>query len=379
MVSQASRSVLYLLLALGSFSSGLSARSNLVSSSNAQFKIVGLHAQSVSYVEELSQHVVQVAERYLDRSALQFPQSILVSLKPEEFAEFKVDYQIRVGRRGFVNLDLRWEKDLSLRTTCHALAEALLVRYSIYKNGLDGPSVLPAWPASAIGTTAYLRLRPAESKRLGDWIDPAATRNLELLLARKWGKAVADANGYALLRAMKASGIQRGNIRKLMAQSIAGVNIAPAIKVLSQSDDPSVPEHDLVEWWQRSLEGLQRPELGIVDTMTVSRDWLQALSDLSGVEGEGVNLATIWDRREDEAMREFIEARYEILLLRIVSVNPAYFNAARSLGALFETYLSEESKRHRYMHGMATFLGDFEDAKDLEDLVLRNLSVAQDQ
>ena len=78
-------------------------------------------------------------------------------------------------------------------------------------------------------------------------------------------------------------------------------------------------------------------------------------------------------------MREFIEARYEILLLRIVSVNPAYFNAARSLGALFETYLSEESKRHRYMHGMATFLGDFEDAKDLEDLVLRNLSVAQDQ
>jgi hypothetical protein len=379
MVSQASRSVLYLLLALGSFSSGLSARSNLVSSSNAQFKIVGLHAQSVSYVEELSQHVVQVAERYLDRSALQFPQSILVSLKPEEFAEFKVDYQIRVGRRGFVNLDLRWEKDLSLRTTCHALAEALLVRYSIYKNGLDGPSVLPAWPASAIGTTAYLRLRPAESKRLGDWIDPAATRNLELLLARKWGKAVADANGYALLRAMKASGIQRGDIRKLMAQSIAGVNIAPAIKVLSQSDDPSVPDHDLVDWWQRSLERLQQPELGIVDTMTVSRDWLQALSDLSGVEGEGVNLATIWDRREDEAMREFIEARYEILLLRIVSVNPAYFNAARSLGALFETYLSEESKRHRYMHGMATFLGDFEDAKDLEDLVLRNLSVAQDQ
>ena len=379
MVSQASRSVLYLLLALGSFSSGLSARSNLVSSSNAQFKIVGLHAQSVSYVEELSQHVVQVAERYLDRSALQFPQSILVSLKPEEFAEFKVDYQIRVGRRGFVNLDLRWEKDLSLRTTCHALAEALLVRYSIYKNGLDGPSVLPAWPASAIGTTAYLRLRPAESKRLGDWIDPAATRNLELLLARKWGKAVADANGYALLRAMKASGIQRGDIRKLMAQSIAGVNIAPAIKVLSQSDDPSVPDHDLVDWWQRSLERLQQPDLGIVDTMTVSRDWLQALSDLSGVEGEGVNLATIWDRREDEAMREFIEARYEILLLRIVSVNPAYFNAARSLGALFETYLSEESKRHRYMHGMATFLGDFEDAKDLEDLVLRNLSVAQDQ
>lgn len=373
MASPVIRRALLPVLAFGFISSLLSAKSNLISAGNSQFEIVGLHAQSVSYVEELSQYVVQISERYLDRRALQLPQRILVSLKPEEFAEFKVDYQIRVERRGIVNLDLRWENDLSLRTTCNALADALLVRYSIYSNGLDSSPVSPAWPATAIGTVAYLSLRPAESSLLGDWIDPAATPDLESLLARKRGGPATDVNGYALLLAMKASGIQRGDIKKLIAQSIAGVNIAPALKVLSQSDDPSVSEHDMVGWWQRYLKRLQRPDIGKVDTLEASRAWLEALSDLSGVEGDGVNLASLWNRREDGAMREFIEARYEILLLRIASVNPAYFNAARSLGALFETYLSEDSQRHRYMHRLATFLGDFEDAKDLEELVLKNL------
>lgn len=373
MAAQASKRFLYLLLSVGSFLSGLSAKSELISASNTQFEIVGLHAQSVTYIDELSQYVVQIAERSLGRNALQFPQRILVSLKPEEFAEFESDYQVRPEPRGSVSLDLRWEKDLSLRTTCLAIADALLVRYSILINGVDGQSVLPAWPATAIGTSAYLSLRPAESIRLGDWIDPAATPDLESLLARKWDKPAADANGYALMLALKASGIRRGDIRNLITQSIAGVNIAPALKVLSQSNDPLESERDPVGWWQRFLEELKHADQGRIDTMQVSREWLQDLSDLSGVDGKGVNLATIWDQREGEALRELIEARYEILLLRIVSVNPAYFNAARSLGTLFESLLSEDSKRHRYMHRVVTFLGDFEDAKDLESLVLKNL------
>ena len=74
-------------------------------------------------------------------------------------------------------------------------------------------------------------------------------------------------------------------------------------------------------------------------------------------------------------MRSLIEARYEILKIRIMRVNPAYFNAARSLGALYETYLKGE-KRHKYIHGLTAFLGDFEDGKALEETVQESLSEA---
>ncbi|MDP4880171.1 MAG: hypothetical protein NWR36_09835, partial [Opitutales bacterium] len=61
-----------------------------------------------------------------------------------------------------------------------------------------------------------------------------------------------------------------------------------------------------------------------------------------------------------------IQARYELIKLRMEIVNPAYFNAARSLGALYETALDESTASHRFMHALVNYLGDLEDAKQLE-------------
>lgn len=374
MASAKSKVSLCALLALIVLVSGLSANSKLESAGNAQFEVVGFQARSVSYVEELSQHVVDVAERYLDPNALRFPQRVLISLRPSDFVEFEGDYFVRVGERGFVNLDLRWEEPLSLRTTCQALAEALLVRYSIFNYGEDGPGFLPIWPATAIGTKAYLSLRPAHSQLVADWLDLLATPSVESLLQRKWGDPVADANGYALLFSIESSGIDRGDVRKLVAQSIAGVDIAAALKVLTEPSDPLARGVELEDWWRVSLERLLAPDEAVMETMEASRIWLEALSDLSRAGKEDLNLARIWNERENEGLRDLIEARYEILRLRILRVNPTYFNAARSLGALFETYLSDDAKRHRYIHRLTAFLGDFEDAKRLEEVVVKALA-----
>jgi len=353
------------------------AQNNLHSAGNAQFEIVGLHGRSVSYVDELSRHVVKVAERYLDREALQFPQRILVSLKPEDYVDFEGDYVVRAGERGFVNLDFRWEEPLSLRRTCRALSEALLVRYSVFNYGEDGPGFLPDWPAAAIGTKAYLSLRPAESKRLSDWLDPEATPDMESLLQRKWSDAVADANGYAFLLAMEQSGLERKWVRGLMAQSLSGVNISEALASLIQRGDPVAESLSLNEWWRRSFIQLLAPLEEPMETMEVSRVWIEALADLSNTEFAELDLSRLWDERDNPALRELIQARYEIVRLRIVRVNPAYFNAARSLGALFETYLNAE-KRHKYVHGLTGFLGDFEDSKELEEAVVRALQGEKD-
>ncbi|PXA03969.1 hypothetical protein DDZ13_10045 [Coraliomargarita sinensis] len=340
----------------------------LRSAGNAQYEIIGLDARSVSYVDELSSHVVKVAERYLDAGALQFPQRILVSLKPEKYAEFEGDYQVRVGERGFVNLDLRWEASLGLRTTCRALTEALLVRYSVLNYGDEGPNFLPEWPVAAIGTKAYLSLRPAQSIKLAAWLAPESTPTVATLLQRKWKDTIEDSNGYALLWAMEQIGLPRPKVRTLMGQSLAGLDISEALLSLIQPADPAAGSLTLDEWWTASWVGLLTPADEPMETMVVSRLWIGALADLSNTEFKELNLSQLWDERENEALRELIEARYEILRLRIVRVNPAYFNAARSLGALFETYL-RGTKRHKYVHRLTGFLGDFEDSKVLEEAI----------
>lgn len=348
--------------------SSLDARSELRSASNAQFEIVGLDARSVNYIEELSRHVVEVAGRYLDRSAFQFPQRILVSLKPPEYVDFEGDHSVRFRERGFVNLDLRWEKSLELLTTCRALSEALLVRYSIFNHGQAGPDALPRWPATAIGTKTYIVLRPAQSMRLIDWTEFSATPTVESLLRRKWNDPAADLNGYLFLQAMERGGLDRRRVSYLMAQSIAGQNITEELAARVLSNSPTAENLGLDDWWLASFEQLVAPAVEAIETMEVSRRWIEALADFSNTELKNLNLVRLWDERDNEALSGLIEARYEILKLRIVRVNPAYFNAARSLGLLFEAYLSGE-KKHKYIFSLSVFLGDFEDSKALQEKV----------
>lgn len=362
------------LLAIALQTSAFSAERKIATAENAQFEVVGLHTRSVSYVEDLSDYVVEIAARYLDREAMQFPQRILVSLKPEDYVDFEGNYIVRIGERGFVNLDIRWEASLSLLTTCRALSDALLVRYSIFNYGESAPEALPQWPAAAIGTRAYMSLRPAQSRRLADWLDITATPTVEALFQRRWNGPERDANGYALLLAMQASGVERRAIRSLMAQSIAGVDVVPVLTQLIQSGGPTTESVELNDWWRVSLQQLLEPAEELMETMAASRQWIGALADFSDADIDEMNLKQIWNERETEAVRDLIEARYELLKLRIIWVNPAYFNAARSLGALFETYLLGD-RRHMYMHRLASFLGDFEDAKVLEEAVSKALEV----
>lgn len=347
-------------------------RSELHTALNAQFEIVGLHSRSVSYVEDLSQHVVAVAARYLDPGALQFPQRILVSLKPPEYVDFEGDYTLRFASRGFVNLDIRWDSSTRLLTTCRALSEALLLRYSIFNYGQSGPDFLPKWPATALGTKAYLMLRPAQSRQLSRWTDWSASPSLVSLLRRKWNEPAADLNGYLFLLAMEGD-MERRNVRALMGQSIAGANIAEALATQLPAPAPEAEPLSVDAWWRVSFFKLQAPPEGAMETMAVSRTWIEALADLSNSELKDLNLARLWNERENAELRSLIEARYEIIKLRIARVNPAYFNAARSLGALYETYLMGE-RRHKYIFNLSVFLGDFEDSKALEAKVTEALN-----
>jgi hypothetical protein len=58
-----------------------------------------------------------------------------------------------------------------------------------------------------------------------------------------------------------------------------------------------------------------------------------------------------------------LSARREIIRLRLERVNPAYFNAARSLGALYETL--ETERESEFSHALTAYLTDWLDTIDL--------------
>jgi hypothetical protein len=350
---------------------------------NNHFEVIGLHPRSVSFVNELSQYSIQIAERYLDREQLSFPQRILISLRPEEHAHFEGPYQIRLAARGSVQLDLRWETSMTLQQTCAAISEALLTQYVVYNYGPSALDSLRAWPVAALGYDVYLSLRPAEFANLLSHSRMQQVPPLVQVLQDLQGSSQSPRNksasyGYWLLLAMKSSALPRGVLRSLFQQALAGKDIEEALTEVIQPSEPTAAALSSQNWWIEHLNAMFQREYEAVESMEVSQAWLRALVDfgqpLKLESGEvKLDLRSLWTYRDRPELREQLQARYEILRLRMVRVNPAYYNTARSLGALFENLLNDVPS-HKYLHSMVIYLSDWEDSKEMQETIENKLN-----
>jgi hypothetical protein len=350
----------------------LQAAPELRSQRNEHFEVVGLHLRSVSHINELSLVAIEIAGRYLDPEGMAFPMPILISLRPEAYADFEGDYRIQLAGRASVRLDLRWGDTMTLERSCHAIAEALLVQYAVYNFGLEGAKNLRSWPVSALGEELYFSLRSAE---LVDLVDRTRESDLPPLTAvvqsMQAEPTVASASGYWLLQAMKVGSLKRPLLRSLFRQAIAGGDVEEALTAAVQPSDPTSEVLPGQVWWQGQMEVLLRREYDVIEPMDASRAWLASLTRLDTPlaleSGEiQLNLRSIWTHRAEPQLREMIQARYAILRLRMARTNPAYYNAARSLGVLFERIL-DDAPSHQYLHALTIYLSDWEDAKEMQD------------
>jgi len=359
--------------------SPLSAAPALRTMRNTHFEIVGLHLRSVSYVNELSLFSANIAERYLDREGMAFPLPILVSLRPEAHAGFEGDFRIRIEERGAVELAIRWEDAMTLERTCRALSEALLVQYALYNHGREAASKLRLWPVAALAEEIYLGLRPAH---FIDLLGRARQGGMPALAAVVESPLAADGQGepgfgYWLLGAMKSAGLDRRVVRRLFQQAVAGIDIEEALASAIQPTEPTAERLPVEAWWAGQLLDLLSREYEVVETMETSQAWLAALArydaPLTLETGEmTLNLRSLWTHRAQPEVRELVQARYEILRLRMLRINPAYYNPARSLGVLYEALLGD-APAHTYLHALAIYLSDWEDAKDMQEIVENKL------
>ena len=370
------RLVLLLLTLFASSAFAQQSVSGLRSLSNDHFDVIGMHMRSVSYVNELSAFSVQIAERYLPREGLTFPSNILISLRPGKHVDFLGDYRIRFAERGSIQVDLRWEDSMTLERSCYAISEALLVQYAIYNYGTKAPDKIRSWTIDALANDVYISLRSAE---FADLLKVAQEMDVpqltEILEPSRSTFAVPSAGGYWLLQIMKSGTLGRPVSRSLFQQAIAGIDIEGALTAAIESRRPAAELLPLQTWWVQELSLMFDQEYEVVETMGVSRDWLSKLGRFDiplilalqpAKEELKLDLRAIWKHRAIPKVQELVQARYEILRLRMARVNPAYYNSALSLGKLFEGILNDESS-HKYLHSLTMYLSEWVDAKEMQD------------
>lgn len=371
---------LWLAYSMGSVAT-VQASSSLRSMSNKYFETIGMDVRSVSYLNELSVIAANIAARYLEPEGMAFPLPILVSLRPGEHANFPGDYQIRLGARGTVELDIRWEEPMTLERSSRLLAEALLTQYALFNHGTELAAKLRSWTVDALAREVYFSLRPAAiaialDAARGQEAPPIA----RVLEASDVSPEGADGYGYGfwLLETMQAAGLDRRQVSRLFRQAVAGLNVEEALAAAVQPTAPTIGPLPLQTWWHEQLAPVLAREYEVVESMEASREWLAALARFNTPvaleSGElKLNLRTIRTHRDEAGVRERVQARYQILRLRMTRVNPAYYNPARSLGVLFEALL-REAPPHEYLHALTLYLSDWEDAKQMQEVIERKLA-----
>ena len=339
------------------------------------FEIVGTDHRSVSFVNALGEHVIELCQSYLRAGRHDFPQRIYVALRPKERVNFDSEYQIEIGARGQVILDFRWGTALELETVCRAFTEAYIVRYANFNYGPGANKRLRFWAVSALSSQAYLTLRPAQKGQYVKEALEAGILELDSMLSLDWnsGRELVSSQreGYWVPYVLHRSGWGREDVGLLLYQAIAGGAVSEELEAAIQPVDGDQQPITLSVWWQNEMAGHLSQTFEYYESMDVSREWIESLADFDAYRasgGELGNLMQLWDHREDEALRAVLNARQKIIALRLERVNPAYFNAAQALGALYETSL-QATRRFDFIHAFTAYLSDWEDTKRMHQQI----------
>ena len=92
------------------------------------------------------------------------------------------------------------------------------------------------------------------------------------------------------------------------------------------------------------LESQYRNNLPQFESLSFSKNWLEALGDFSSIEIQSTqakhnSLHLLWLNREDPSVVQFIEARIRLISYALNQINPLYYNAAQSLALTYQKIL----------------------------------------
>lgn len=357
----------------------LSHAANLTSLETNYFQVVGYDNRSVSYVSELAEHIATQANRYLPDNGVSFPQPIFIALRPEDQVDFEGHSVLQLTQRSGVNLDFRWDESLTLKQTCFAITQAFLTRYAIYQYGPSAPSAIKAWPVHALALESLHSLRPTllvshlKASKNAEFVD------VNTLMSEPLSASLDDNfsdHAYYFLYALRQNTFERDTIRLIIENTLAGGDPSEGINKFLGTAPGSEEAITVDTWWQTQRDELFTVDYELFEAMTDSRVWMEQMANFDVYREAGgamKNIRSLWALRDDVKIRSILEARIELISLRLEIINPLYFNAARSLGALYEIALDPDTASYQFMHALVAYLGDLDNAKKIEEITLNFL------
>lgn len=342
---------------------------------SAYFETVGMNRSSVYTVAEVGRACAKICDEFLMELPVSFPQRITVLLD-ESIAQSTSAkaYTLSIAEGGFVTLRIFWNEELTLDALCHAMMEAFLLRYVHYKYGRQATSGMRAWVIAGLGQKCLVRYRPAETESLAVNLPELDRKIVAGTLGLSASEPCDRIVAYLLFVSFLELKLKRDERRELLEFALTGGSIESELN----KRRPVVLNSDEALWWEVGIESFVHKHKGAIDSMEVSRQWLEGLANMEAFSKDTANASSKPNLRElgvhavDTAILTEIKARQGVLLAGMLRVNPLYYNAAQSLGRYYEQILYGDPGFRRTAT-LIDYLNDLNAAQRMQALVERAL------
>jgi hypothetical protein len=340
------------------------------SAKNEHFEIISDDPISLTWMAHLSKVVAADIIHLTGFDAPAIRRKIIVELIPSESNHSLPYYRISLDPRGYYRLRMKWSEQLSIEVAIQAVCEVFLQRYRYNTLGLRQSSQCSRWLQTAVHQWVYLRRFPAERLRFKKSLQNITNDSLEKSLMASQQRSDLSRSSWeclALLELMRNSSRSKQAFQKRLID-YAGTR---PLKPLLETIFPELSKQTLDDWWQAKRTEVTISAFHLCESIEESRSWLSELAafqTLVDSTDTSIPLKQLWYEREIVQRQKQVRARSVILQQRLQMINPAYFNTARALQALFLSVLTKKTKIE-FTHHLLEFQSLLDDADEMQNKI----------
>ena len=326
------------------------------------FIVAGEDYKSTKYVAGLGALLAEWGSSHLPQPE-QFTEPIVVRLPSTESSAFgDPSFSVFLEKTGRVSVTLIWNEALAVESVCEALSQAFLKKLAMGYYGHRSAEEVPYWIELALACELSLRIYPAMRDYWVGQVHSLPLLSAETILTARSdfpNKAVLQFNAYWFLRALDME-LSEKDLKGLLKSFLARGD--PLIAISYAFEDIFEDTEAFEFWWTRqfkvTLQKNQPPVLSLESSREQIFNWAVLV-----LETEKDSIES-WERRE--RITRDLDGLVQEIKLKLVRINPLYFNAALSLGQFLESLDQEPIASERILE---QFKRDFKQAQFVEQKI----------
>ena len=370
------KKVLCLVFSLGFSQCLFSEPKELKITENAFFEIVGTDLGSTQFANELSYHVAySILSDFYQKDYVPSRRILVQLLNTDSTFNDSDFYKLSVSNLGFITLDIQWNESLSLPMMIEALTVSFIQSFGYSSHGERFLYKYPskAWILKGLSQNIYVSLRPNVARL---FYKQAINEGFEAgdLNAKFIANSIpSDAQSFGFYRYIKSNLISRNDRLRILKNALIGKDSLQTIYRAFKFDSEESLQNGLSDF----LKLQYRNNLPQFESLSASKNWLEALGDFSSIEIQSTrakhnSLHLLWLNREDPSVIQFIKARILLISYGLNQINPLYYNAAQSLALTYQKIL-DGVEEWELLYYFSDFLGELDKANTVSLQISKKL------